>query len=103
MIGLALEGNLHERNETLIENNLLVFDTRPEGLVHDLALDVGLLPAKGTVILSSSPGEVILLGNTIVGARAIGSDDVIDRDNRIYETRRAAGLPAYPALPEAVP
>jgi hypothetical protein len=103
MIGLALEGNLHERNETLIENNLLVFDTRPEGLVHDLARAVGLLPAKGTVILSRSPGEVILLGNTIVGARAIGSDDVIDRDNRIYETRRAAGLPAYPALPEAVP
>jgi hypothetical protein len=28
---------------------------------------------------------------------------VIDQDNRIYESRRAAGLPAYPALPEAVP
>ncbi|MGH6904349.1 MAG: right-handed parallel beta-helix repeat-containing protein, partial [Geminicoccaceae bacterium] len=103
MIGLALEGNLHELNETLIENNLLLFDTRPEGLVHDLARAVGLLPAKGTVISSKSPGEVILLGNTIVGARAVGSEDVIERDNRIYESRRAAGLPAYPALPEAVP
>jgi hypothetical protein len=103
MIGLALEGNLHERNETLIEDNLLLFDTRPESLVHDLARAVGLLPARGTVISSKSPGEVVLLGNTIVGARAVGGEDVIERDNRIYESRRAAGLPAYPALPEAGP
>jgi hypothetical protein len=102
MIGLALEGNLHDLNETLIENNLLVFDTRPEGLVHDLARAVGLLPAKGTVILSKSPGEVILQGNTIVGASAIGSDNVIDRDNRIYRSRRDAGLPPYPEIPQAV-
>jgi Right handed beta helix region len=102
MIGLALEGNLHELNETLIENNLLVFDTRPEGLLHDLARAVGLLPAKGTVILSKSPGEVILRGNTIVGASAIGSDNVIDRDNRIYRSRRDAGLPPYPEIPQVV-
>jgi hypothetical protein len=63
---------------------------------------VGLLPAKGTVILSKSPGEVILQGNTIVGASAISSDNVIDRDNRIYRSRRDAGLPPYPEIPQAV-
>ena len=102
LIGLALEANLHELNETLIEDNLLVFDTRPEGLLHDVARAVGLLPAKGTVILSKSPGEVILQGNTIVGASAIGSDNVIDRDNRIYRSRRDAGLPPYPEIPRAI-
>ena len=102
MIGLALEGRLHETNETLIENNLIVFDTRPEGLIHDLARTVGLLPARGIVIASESPGAVILQDNTIVGAREIGGGDLIDRDNRTYESRRAAGLPAHPAVPQAV-
>jgi hypothetical protein len=101
MIGLALEGDLHDTNETLIENNLLVFDTVPQGLIPDLAQAVGLLPAKGTVVRSESPGRTILRGNTIVGARAIG-DDVIEQDNRIYRSRRDVGLPPYPAIPEPV-
>jgi hypothetical protein len=101
MIGLALEGTLHDVNDTLIENNLIVFDTVPDGLIQDLARTVGLLPSKGTVILSGSPGQVILRDNTIVGARETGSADVIDQGNRIYETRHAAGLPPYPAIPEA--
>jgi nitrous oxidase accessory protein NosD len=63
MIGLALEGRLHDVNDTRIENNLFVFDTQPDGLVQDLARAVGLLPVKGTVILSESPGRVVLLGN----------------------------------------
>jgi hypothetical protein len=99
MIGLALEGRLHDVNETLIESNLIVFDTLPLGLIQDLARVVGLMPAKGTVIASESPGPVVLRNNTIVGARAIGSA-VIEEDNRIYQSRRAAGLPPYPALPE---
>ena len=33
MIGLALEDNLHDVNQTLIENNLFVFDTVPQGLI----------------------------------------------------------------------
>jgi hypothetical protein len=103
MIGLALEGRRHEVNGTLIENNLILFDTRPEGVIQDLARAVGLLPAKGVVIASKSPGRVILQGNTIVGASGIGSGAVIDRDNRFYQTRGAAGLPAYPAIPRAVP
>jgi Right handed beta helix region len=98
MIGLALEGDLHDTNETLIENNLLVFDTLPQGLIHDFAQAVGLLPAKGTVVESKSPGRTILRGNTIVGARDIGSE-VIEQDNRIYRSRRDAGLPPYPAIP----
>jgi hypothetical protein len=63
---------------------------------------VGLLPAKGTVILSESPGRVVLLGNTIVGARAVASGHVIERANRVYESRSAAGLPPYPDIPQAV-
>jgi hypothetical protein len=100
MIGLALEGDLHDTNETLIENNLLVFDTLPQGLIQDLAQAVGLLPAKGTVVRSQSPGRTVLRGNTIVGARDLG--DVIEQDNRIYRSRRDAGLPPYPAIPEPV-
>jgi len=103
MIGLALEGQLHETNATLIENNLIVFDTRPEGLIQDLARTVGLLPARGVVIASQSPGAVVLQDNTIVGAREIGGGDLNDRDNRTYESRRAAGLSPYPAVPQAVP
>jgi hypothetical protein len=100
MIGIALEGELHEVNETRVEDNLIVFDTRPEGLIQDLARAVGLLPARGVVIATESPGGVILEGNTIVGAREIGRGDLIDRDNRTYESRRAAGLLPYPAVPE---
>jgi hypothetical protein len=101
MIGLALEGKLHDMNETLIENNLFVFDTGPQGLIQDLARAVGLLPAKGIVIASESPGQVVLRDNTIVGAREIGGE-VLEEGNRLFRNREAAGLPPYPALPDAV-
>jgi hypothetical protein len=101
MIGLALEGPLHEVNEALIEDNLVIFDTLPVGLVQSLGQALGLVPPKGTVIRSDSPGEIILRDNIIVGAREIGSG-VIEHGNRIYQSRRAAGLPPYPAVPEAV-
>jgi len=98
MIGLALEGSLHEVNNTLIEDNLIVFDTLPHGLIQDLARAVGLLPPRGILIVSGSPGSVLLRNNVIVGARKIG-EEVIDRDNRFYSDRREADLPPYPALP----
>jgi hypothetical protein len=100
MIGLALEGPLHGVNEVLIEDNLLVFDTYPAGLVQSVARALGLVPAKGTVILSQSPGQVVVRNNTIIGAREIGSG-VIEQGNRTYRTRRDAGLPPYPAVPES--
>jgi hypothetical protein len=100
MIGLALEGSLHEVNETLIEGNLLLFDTLPAGMVQSLGQALGLMPPKGTAISSQSPGPVVFRHNTIVGGREIG-EGVIEGDNRIYESRREAGLPPYPALPEA--
>jgi hypothetical protein len=99
MIGLALEGPLHEVNEALIEDNLVIFDTLPVGLVQSLGQALGLMPPKGTVLRNESPGEVILRNNIIVGAREIGSG-AIDQDNRIHQSRREAGLPPYPALPD---
>ena len=57
MIGLALEGALHAVNETLIEGNLLLFDTVPTGMMQSLAQALGLMPARGTVVLSKSPGR----------------------------------------------
>jgi Right handed beta helix region len=99
LIGLALEGPLHEVNETLIEDNLVVFDPLPVGLVQRLGQALGLMPPKGTVVHSESPGQVILRNNTIVGAREIGSD-VIEQGNRMYQSRRDAGLPPYPAVPD---
>jgi hypothetical protein len=100
MIGLALEGSLHEVNETLIEGNLLLFDTVPTGIVQSLGQALGLMPARGAAIHSQSPGPVVLRDNVIVGARDIGHG-VIEQGNRIYQSRREAGLPPYPALPDA--
>jgi Right handed beta helix region len=99
LIGLALEGPLHDLNEALIEHNLVLFDTLPVGLVQSLGQALGLMPPKGTVIRSDAPGHTILRNNTIVGAREIGSG-VLEQDNRIYRTRADAGLPPYPALPD---
>jgi hypothetical protein len=99
LIGLALEAPLHEVNDALIEDNLVLFDTLPVGLVQSLGQALGLMPSKGTVIRSESLGRVILRNNTIVGAREIGSG-VVEQGNRIYRTRRDAGLPPYPALPD---
>ena len=100
MIGLALEGPLHQANDTLIEGNLLLFDTLPTGIVQSLGQALGLMPARGTVIHSESPGPVVLRNNVIVGAREIG-DGVIEEGNRSYRSRRQAGLPPFPALPQA--
>jgi hypothetical protein len=100
MIGLALEGPLHQANETLIEGNLLLFDTVPTGIVQSLGRALGLMPARGTVIHSESPGPVVLRNNVIVGAREIGQG-VIEEGNRSFRSRREAGLPPFPALPEA--
>ncbi len=102
MIGLALEGDLHEVNQTLIERNLLIFDTLPVGLVQRLAQALGLMPPKGTVLASESPGRVIIRNNTIVGARAIGNG-ATDQDNRMYRNREDAGLAPYPELPATAP
>jgi hypothetical protein len=99
MIGLALEGKLHGVNETLIEDNQLVFDAHPAGLAQSLGQALGLAPPSGTVILNESPGRVILRNNIIIGAREIGSG-MVERDNRMYQSRHEAGLPPYPALPE---
>jgi hypothetical protein len=99
MIGLALELPLHPVNETLIEDNLFVFDTHPAGLVQSVGQALGLVPPAGTVILSQSPGQVVVRNNTFVGAREIGSG-VLDQGNRSYRTRREAGLPPYPAVPD---
>jgi hypothetical protein len=98
MIGLALEGNLHEVNQTLIESNLVIFDTLPVGVVQSLAQALGLMPPKGTVLLSESPDRVILRNNTIVGARDVGSG-ATEQANRMYRSRDQAGLPPYPAVP----
>jgi hypothetical protein len=100
MIGVALEGPVHDANQTLIEGNLLLFDTLPSGIVQSLGQALGLMPARGTVIHSKSPGPVVLRDNVIVGAREIGAG-VLEEGNRIYRSRREAGLPPVPALPEA--
>ena len=98
MIGLALEGDFHQVNQTLIEGNLVIFDTLPVGLVQRIAQALGLIPPKGTVLVSESPGRVILRNNTIIGARDVGSG-AAEQDNRTYRSRADADLPPYPALP----
>ena len=76
----------------------MIFDTLPVGLVPRIAQAVGLMPPQGAVLLSESPGRVILRNNTIIGAREIGSG-AAEQDNRTYRSRADADLPPYPALP----
>jgi hypothetical protein len=70
------------------------------GLVQSLAQALGLMPPRGTVLVSESPGRVILRNNTIVAARDLGGA-AAEQDDRMYESRADAGLPPYPALPAA--
>ena len=85
MIGIAREVSkgLHKTNETLIENNVIIFD----------------IPKRGVVITSSSPTPVILRDNTVVGAATTGDGVRPGDKNRFYSDRRSAGLPAFPHLP----
>ncbi len=105
MIGLALEGQLNTVNNTLIENNIFIFDLdipyrEWKGVIGGiLGFDS---VKKGKVLSSKSPGEVILRGNTIIGAHSIGAD-VTEQDNRVFRDRRSAGLEPYPVLPDVAP
>ena len=102
MIGLALEGKPHETNSTVIEDNIFIFDLDSSQWLDALKDFAGISPIKGMVVLSRSPAEVLLRNNLIVGAKEIG-DGVTEEGNRIYPSRWAAELPAYPWLPDSAP
>jgi parallel beta helix pectate lyase-like protein len=95
MIGLALEGPLHPSNKAILERNLIIFDPPQSQLAELLNSVVDVLPRRGTVVLSQSPGEVVLRNNVIVGAKEIGVPEPENAD-RSFRTRKAANLPAYP-------
>jgi len=97
MIGLSLEGDPHPSNTAIIEGNLIVFDAQAPGLAQAVDDIIDVVPAKGQVILSQPPATVILRENVIVGAREIGVDTA-EGANRMFKSRRAAGLPAYPEV-----
>ncbi len=97
MIGLALEEPLHPTNRTLIEENLIIFDPPPSQLAELLSSVVDVMPIRGTVVLSRSPGEVVLRNNVIIGAKELGVPAPEDA-NVSFRTRKAAGLPAYPEV-----
>jgi hypothetical protein len=97
MIGLSLEGDPHPSNTAIIEENLIVFDTQAPGLTQALDDIIDVVPAKGQVILSQPPATVILRDNVIVGALEVGVETA-EGANRMFKSRRAAGLPAYPEV-----
>ena len=98
MIGIALEGKLHQKNFTLIEKNLFIFDIKMPwiGRVLDDLFQLGAL--RGRLLLSRSPGSTQLENNIIVGAKEIGIQTT-ERSNRSYRNRAEAKLPDYPQIP----
>jgi hypothetical protein len=74
---------------------LVIFDPPQSQLAELLNSVVDVLPRRGTVVLSQSPGEVVLRNNVIVGAKEIGVPEPENAD-RSFRTRKAANLPAYP-------
>ncbi len=103
MIGLGLEGNLHNANRALVTENLIIFDQdRPEWIdrVNEY---LPIAPPRGTVVASKIGGGVNVTDNVIVAARKILTGGEIDRgQNQIFATRSQAGLPPIPALPNSV-
>jgi hypothetical protein len=97
MIGLALESPIYPASRTVIEGNLIVFDTMESQLSELLSSIVDLSAKRGRVVLSNPSIEVILRQNTIVGAKELGSD-VPEDANTAFPTRKAAGLPPYPEV-----
>ncbi len=97
MIGIALEEPLHPENKVIIEQNLILFDPPQSELARLLSAVVDLEPARGTLVLSRSPGEVLLRDNVIVGAKELGVP-APENANTQFNTRKAAGLPAYPEV-----
>jgi hypothetical protein len=98
MIGLALEGEPHGSTDALIEHNLFIFDEVDDSWRDWLKRVLRRVNYNGRVIETKATGSVVLRDNVVVGARWIG-DGVVDEGTRRYDTRRAAGLPPYPALP----
>ena len=96
MIGIALEPQfgIRKDNDTLVENNWLIFD-RPHGLL----------------VTNRSPGPVRFINNKIVGLASPApvveqlrgpkgmGQDVQASGNKLFATRAAAGLAPYPMLP----
>jgi hypothetical protein len=97
MIGVALEGPLHPTNRTLIEENLIIFDPPQSQLAKQLSSILDVMPKRGKVVLSKSPGEVVLRKNMIIGAKELGVP-APDNANVSYRARKAAALPAYPEV-----
>ena len=68
------------------------------GLVAELLSSIAdVTPKRGTVVLSRSPGEVVLRNNMVIGAKELGVPAPEDA-NVSFRTREAAGLPAYPEV-----
>jgi len=101
MIGVALETPLHAANQTEITQNLIIFDTVQSQLGELLSGIVDLTAKRGTVVLSSAPGGVVLRDNIIVASKEIGVPNA-QESNRIYPSRKAAGLPVYPDISRAL-
>ena len=87
MIGIALSdaSSHHDINNTLIENNTIIFDRNPSMLIN-----------------SRSSGPVTLSGNTVVNMDTLVKDGGVvidDGTNEYLPDRAAAGIGPYPALP----
>jgi hypothetical protein len=81
VIGFGVEGRLHSKHSMKLRNNVIIME-RPGGniLVHD----------------KTDSSKLEIINNVIIGS----GSEAYEEDNLVFETRRAAGLEAFPVIPK---
>jgi hypothetical protein len=103
MIGLGLEGKLHNVNLATITENVIIFDQGRSEWIDLVNEYLPIAPPRGTVVASKIAGRVTIKDNVIVAAREILAGSAVDlAQNKTFATRSLAGLPQFPELPNSV-
>jgi hypothetical protein len=103
MIGLGLEGKLHNVNLATITENVIIFDQGRLEWIDLVNEYLPIAPPRGTVVASKIAGRVTIKDNVIVAAREILAGSAVDlAQNKTFATRSLAGLPQFPELPNSV-
>lgn len=104
MIGLGLEGALHPNGSAIVENNVLLFDKDLPKIVRIIDGMAGIVSRPETAVANRMKGEVVIRNNTVVGAGKLETgEETTKLDNVLHRSRRQAGLPDAPALPDLPP
>jgi len=86
LVGYGLEGTRNPVQRLELRDNVFVNDQD-----------------RGSFLQLAGPPELVVEGNTFVGAGDLGLEGGLPPGNSQHPTRAAAGLPPAPELPEACP